>query len=141
MPFSLAAKMLPDTKQATHFPKCTVQNCQERTAGEQEPRPITADRHLCSLRKPRATGGEIQSAGLSGCAFQSPAEEDARSRKNNDVSEDGRGLAGLQMLLQPLREGAVHVGQHSTGTDPGCPGLSASESLLSKCSCLGHCVL
>lgn len=42
----------------------------------------------------------------------------------------GRGLAGLQMLLQPLREGAVRVWQHAAGADPGCPELSASESLL-----------
>lgn len=89
-----------------HCPELPGKDCW----GTGAPADHSRQTHLCSLRKPRATGGEIQSAGLSGCAFQSPAEEDARSRKNNDVSEDGRELAGLQMLLQPLREGAVRVG-------------------------------
>lgn len=103
--------MLPDAKQGTQFtrmhcPELPGKGCWEAGAWIDDG---SRQRHLYSIRKPRATGGEIQSAGLSGCASQSPAEEDARRRKNNDVCGEERGLASLQMSLQPRGEGAVHV--------------------------------
>lgn len=75
------------------------------------------------IRKPWLAGGEVP--GLSGCAFQLPAEEAARDRKDNHVCEEGRGLAGLQMSLQFLLEGWNLSGSIC----PGCPGTSASETL------------
>lgn len=58
-----------------------------------------AGRDTCTLsgspKPPEGKGGEIQAAGLSGCALQSPAEEDARSRKNNDVCKEEGDLASF----------------------------------------------
>lgn len=57
----------------------------------------------------------MQSAGLSGSVFQSPAEEDARGRKDNHVCGEGRGLAGLQMSLSLYwRGGACLVASAQT---------------------------
>lgn len=105
--------MPPDTKRVTHFtrmhrPELPGKGCWG--AGAWVGR--SGERDTCTLSgspeppPPPPPRGEIQSVGLSGWAFQAPAEEDARSRKNNDVCEEGRGRAGPQMSRQPLQEGA-----------------------------------